>query len=215
MSDVLTTEELELELEAAELEPDERERVRELVGEGGIPSEAIAWVLRERDEPAAESDQGAPIASAEGEPSAKQLKALELELVRHDKRVREVMGAHVAGFEACATCGGVGLMPPGAPAPVAQSHEWFKACDTCAGFGQVLTGSLRAGNEARDCPTCKGRGYLEALNPQGAPLAEQSSTPVPTSPAPVPPSEPAPASENGSGLTYGTPAWMGDPMLGR
>jgi hypothetical protein len=207
--------ELEGAIGEAELSDEEAELARGLVGEGMPIAEAIAATLAERgdgaNEPPAEGAAGAEL----GEPGGKQLRDLEKETDRHLERVHAIMGAHVADFDACDACGGIGLTPPG---PRPQEHEYFRACSTCAGFGQVKTGSLRQGQEARDCPLCKGRGYLEALDGQGQPLADRAaSVPIPQAPSPAPVVELAPPATNGeqTAPTFGTPAWMGDPSLSR
>lgn len=215
MSEIKQAAELEAAIAEAELTEEEADRIPALVAEGVPPTEAIALILEERDaEP--EPDTPRPAAEPElSEPSAKQIKALDAEQSRHERRVHEIMGGFVEGFEACEACNGVGLVPPGPPPPEPKGHEYFKACDTCNGFGQVRTGSLRAGHEARDCPTCKGRGYLEALSDAGAPLAPADGTtsnPYPTTTAG---NENGHAAETAGELTYGTPSWMGDPNLSR
>lgn len=215
MSEAVAENELEQAIAAAELNDEEADLVRGLVGEGMDTTEAIAATLAESRD--AEPPEAATTTAAEqpGEPSEKTLKALERELSKHEAAVQRIMGVHVAGFESCRECGGMGITPPG---PKPQAHEWFKACDTCDGFGLVLTGSLRDGFNSRDCPACKGRGYLEALDGSGQPLADGGAL-VPA-PAPVaapiaagdpPAAPPAPAGEP----RFGTPAWMGDVSLGR
>lgn len=214
MSTTVERPELETAIADAELTDEEASRVRELVQEGGIAASAIAFVLGERDEPEPEEPAAPPAEAATGEPSKQQLKQLDAELVRHEKRVHEVMGPFVSGFAACEACNGVGLVPPGPPPPQPQSHEWFKACETCQGFGEVLTGSIRDGYTSRDCPTCRGRGYLEALNESGGSLAPQESAVASGAPPPPPVEQPAEAPANGGVASFGTPTWMGNPNLG-
>lgn len=215
MSTAVENPELEAAIAEAELTDEEAERVRELVAEGGLIVSAIPFVLSERETPDEPDEPDEPPDELGSEPSREQLKKLDAEMVRHEKRVHEVMGAFVEGFVACEGCGGVGLVAPGPPAPEPRTHEWFKTCETCAGFGQVLTGSLRNGQHMRDCPGCKGRGYLEALDGTGAPLADQSSAvaTAPTMPAPV--EQPAVTNGDGAPVSFGTPPWMGDPAIGR
>lgn len=215
MSNATDLAELDAAIAEHELTEEEAEALRSVTADGIPLAEAIEAVLADRQGTSSPPPpQDAPPAEL-GEPSEKQLRDLERQTDRHIERVRTIMGGHVAGFDVCDTCGGVGLTPPG---PRPQEHPYFKACETCAGFGQVKTGSLRGGNEARDCPACKGRGYLEALDAQGQPLANQPTTP----PAPVivpqpelnavsPPVAPqaAPAEPH-----FGTPTWMGDPGIG-
>lgn len=214
----MSTTDVAAELEAAiaegELTEPEAEQVRELVGEGGQIVAAIAHVIGQR-EPEDDDEPEQPAAGEElGEPSQEQLRKLEREQERHEKRVREVMGAHVAGFEPCEHCGGVGLLPPG---PKPQTHENYKPCETCNGFGRVLTGSQRPGNEDVDCPSCRGRGYLERLDANGQPIVAQVPSAAAIAPAPVAPVALEPAELNGAKQgegTWGVPAWMGDPNLG-
>lgn len=199
----------------AELTDEEAALVKKVIAEHGFsPDEAIQAALVNREAAAIEAAAPAD-APGDGEPSPKQWQTLDRENQRHERRVHEIMGGAVAGFGVCETCAGVGLVPPG-PSP--QTHAYFKSCETCLGFGQVLTGSLREGQNVRDCPECRGRGYLEAINEAGAPLAEsavaQSAAPL-APPAAQPAEGPAPVGGNGAGLTFGAPAWMGDPTLGR
>jgi EmrB/QacA subfamily drug resistance transporter len=57
------------------------------------------------------------------------------------------------------------------PCPVCMGHGWFPfeppqdprtaTCPRCHGHGKVLTGSHVAGHTVRDCPDCRGEGYVE------------------------------------------------------
>lgn len=208
-------EELEAAIAEAELTDDEATQARELLAGGGQVAAIAPFILSERGGGTGEPDEpiDQPPAGAI-EPTAKQLKALENELVRHEKRVHEVMGEFAAGMVTCEHCNGIGLAEPSEPEPELQPHEWFQPCATCDGIGVVLTGSKRPGNATVDCPACRGRGYLEALDANGNPLAAAPSL------AAIPHPEelaPAPAADNGAaaGLTFGVPAWMGDPNLGK
>lgn len=215
MSTITATAELEAAIAEAELTDEEAERAKAIAAEGLAPDEAVAAVVAEREPAEPPTPTPTPPEPESGEPTDKQLASLDREQERHEKRVREIMGGFVAGFEPCDKCSGVGLTSPG---PTAQTNENFKACDTCEGFGLVLTGSLRPGQESRDCPTCLGRGYLERLTEQGASVAPQPGTvAAPLAVVPSPPLEPAPA-ENGAtqpAERFGVPTWMGDPSLGR
>lgn len=197
-----------------ELEETAAERLRELLQEGAELAEALELVLKERDGAAPPPALPEPPEPPVGEPTDQQLKALDRETDRHIKKVHEIMGGFVSGFTTCAKCDGLGLEQPG---PEPRGHEYFKTCDTCSGFGQVLTGSLREGRNARDCPACGGNGYLEALGEGGVPLAQGGGSPA-VSPTPPPPAtaalEGAAQSEGAGGLTFGRPAWMGDPSIG-
>lgn len=198
----------------AELTEAESTRIAELVEEGAAPEDALLQVVAEREEEHDADDGPPPPIPESGEPTREQLQKLDAENLRHIKAVRRVMGAFVDGFEECDHCNTLALVPPG---PRPQTHEFFIRCETCQGFGQVLTGSTRPGNEERDCPTCGGRGYVEALGPAGQPLAEvplaqQEATAGLVAAAgadqPSTPPRPAPAP------TYGNPSWMGDPAVG-
>jgi hypothetical protein len=211
MSTATELAELDAAIAENELTADEAESLREGVAAGVNIAAALEQVLADRS-PVPEAETPPPPPPTE--PTDKQWRELGKENERHEAAVHRIMGEFVAGFETCDGCGGSGLTPPGPPAPAPKPHEWFKTCDTCNGFGQVLTGSLRAGNEARDCPTCLGRGYLEALDEQGAPLAGANgaqSPPVELSPVPNGAGAVAPA----AGDRFGVPSWMGDPNLGR
>jgi hypothetical protein len=198
-----------------ELTEEETATIRELLEEGAVMEGAIAGVLANRE--AAETPQ--PVAADQGEePSDAQWKQLGNETARHEKRVREIMGGFVDGFETCEPCQGVGLVPPGEPDPEPKTNELFRTCETCIGFGQVLTGSKAPGHVFRACPNCAGRGYEEQLAPDGRPIAGggTGAAPPATLPAaPVSELEQAQALESGGAPTFGTPAWMGDPTLGQ
>lgn len=206
----------ELEATIAENELDEAaaERLRELLQEGAELPLALEQVLAERDGALPPPELPAAAEEPDGAPSDKQLRELDKENDRHRDKVRTIMGVHVAEWEPCSKCDGIGLEPPG---PKPQTHEWFMACPTCQGFGEVYTGSSREGKESRDCPACGGRGYLEALGQGGTPLAEGGTPIGQEPPAPQAPQlEPAaPASSDPPpGLVFGRPAWMGDPNIG-
>jgi hypothetical protein len=208
-------EELEAAITEAELTDDEATQARELLAGGGQVAAIVPFILSEREGgTGGDNDDVEQPPAGTVEPTAKQLKALENELVRHEKRVHEVMGEFAAGMVTCEHCNGIGLAEPGEPEPELQPHDYFKGCETCAGIGLVKTGSIRPGNSTRDCPTCRGRGYLEALK-DGQPLASAPSlaeaAPAIETAAPVPPA----GEQAASGVTFGTPAWMGDPALGQ
>ena len=46
---------------------------------------------------------------------------------------------------------------------VMQHDPYTRSCPTCAGFGVTLTGSIVDGQETRDCPDCRARGWQEKL----------------------------------------------------
>jgi hypothetical protein len=170
----------------------------------------------EPDNPEPDPDREAVQAS---EPSRAQLRELDGELEHFRERVHEVMGAFVAGMVDCETCNGLGLRPPD-PAP--RSHPWFKTCPTCAGYGEVLTGSRDEQHLGVNCPRCAGRGYLEGLDASGSPLSELAKQPgaltiaAAATAGELEPDQwpPDPAAEHVP-AEHGTPAWMGDPNLGR
>lgn len=176
--------------------------------------EAIASALAMREA------EAAPPATTTGEaesaePTVKQLKDLDKENTRHVETVHRIMGSFVAGFVACEKCDTLGLEPPG---PKPRSHDFFQACATCNGYGQVLTGSLEAQFSSINCPDCGGRGYLEMLvdNTPAAELVKQLRAQRATAPQvdlAAPPVLPAaaPAHE----VSFGRPAWMGDPTVGQ
>lgn len=171
----------------------------------------------ELDEPADEPvDEQTPPAT--GEPSKAQLREFDAEQERHEQELRRIMGAYVEGFVACDHCSGIGLVPP---SPQPRTHPWFVACRTCAGYGNVLTGSLDPGHESVACPECGGRGYLEAVNSAGTPLAEVAKAAGGLPPlAPSSAAELADAGANGhtggelEPAGFARPTWMGDPSLG-
>jgi hypothetical protein len=98
------------------------------------------------------------------------------------------------------TPGVIGFVLPGFTEQ--KTHENFTRCLTCNGYGTVLTGSMKAGAETRECPDqrCKGRGYWQKHVPEAAPQ--------PPTLVPLPSAQP-----NGSGEWGEAPAWMGDPNL--
>lgn len=197
-----------------ELTDEETEQLREMLGEGAVLEGAIAGVLANREP----DETPTPVAAEQGEePSDKQWKLLANENTRHERKVREIMGGFVDGFETCEPCQGAGIVPPGEPDPEPKTNELFRECETCIGFGQVLTGSKAPGHVFRPCPNCAGRGYEEQLAPDGRPIATvgTGAAPPATLPAaPVSELEQAQAREGGGAPVFGTPAWMGDPNLG-
>lgn len=203
----------ELAGETGQVPEGEHEPEHEETAEHGCDDEPEPGEPDPVGERAAELERAELPATGEAEPSRKQLAALDAEQRRHVGRVQSIMGGYVAGFEECEHCAGIGLVPPG---PKPQTHEHFRACETCAGFGEVLTGSRRAGNESRDCPGCGGRGYVEALDESGMPLAGRPAGTVAGGSASAPAQGPGDGS-NGQPASaadrFGVPAWMGDPNL--
>lgn len=208
-----------VELEAAiaenELADDEAARLHELVDAGGPIRESVELILSEREPEPEPEPAPEPTEPPSGEPTNAQFRALGKESDRHAAAVRKIMGPFAEGMVECEHCSGMGLAPAG---PEPQTHAFFKQCGTCAGFGLVLTGSSRPGNESRDCPECRGRGYLEALSESGAPLAEAGAQPPAPGPSPAPAIVPPPAESAANGHVeqrFGVPSWMGDPNLGQ
>ena len=137
MNAVTEAVELEAAIAEAELTDAEAEVVREAVQDEVPLEEAVRIVLEAREAvEEGDTDAGEQPSGELGEPSEKQLRQLDTAIRAHERKVRGIMGAHVADFEACDTCGGMGLTPKVAP----RTHPWFKACDTCNGFGSILTG---------------------------------------------------------------------------
>lgn len=197
-----------------ELDEDEAAELREHVAEGGDLGNFIAEVIAAREP--APAPTPAAIAEPE-EPTEKQWRELGKENERHVGKVREIMGGFVAGFGECEACQGAGIVPPGEPEPEVRTHELFKACETCNGYGQVRTGALNPQHAHRECPACKGRGYLEAIGADGRPLADGGTVALAPQPQPAPIEGVIPPAPNGqpAGVTYGTPSWLGDPSIGQ
>lgn len=207
--------ELEAAIGEADLDDDQAAELKALVQEGTPLDEAVAQII-ERTAEEVEQATGEPDPS-EGleQPTAKMLESVARERERHNKRMHQILGGFVEGFEPCEKCDGDGIVPPG---PKARTHPFFAACVTCNGFGQVLTGSLEEQYAGVQCPDCAGRGYLEAMldNTPAVELveqlrasrraAQQPVTPVPT---------PSLADADPGAVTMGRPAWMGDPTVGQ
>lgn len=213
MSTVTNDEELGQAMTAAELTLEERELVVQTLEDSDLTAEeAIGAVLATRN--AEPEEQPAPVAEPLAtEPSDKQLRELDRENTRHIAKVHTIMGHFSAELEECDKCGTMGLVEPG-PAP--KAHPFYVPCETCNAFGQVLSGSLVGEHAAVPCPDCAGRGYLEAMldNTPAVEiitrLRDQARAAGPITLAEAPPAaEPA---ENG-GVTFGRPAWMGDPAI--
>lgn len=214
MSTATELAELDAACAEAELTDEETEVVRGGVAEGVPLAEAIALVREARDEAAAEANGKGKLA---GEVTDEQLQALDKAKGQHLRTVRRILGDVAEGLAECEACDGMGIAPPGDPAPEPKAHEYFRACETCGALGQVLTGSKVAGNVFRACPNCGGRGYEEALDATGAALAESTQPPAALGSVRAP-SE----AELATGTTavteteprFGRPAWMGDPAIG-
>ena len=102
-------------------------------------------------------------------------------------------------LEVAQTPGIVGFVLPGFTEKL--PHDNFTRCTTCNGYGKVLTGSIKAGDDERDCPDprCKGRGFWQKAGPP--------------EPAPIVGYTPSPVAANGTSEWGEAPAWMGDPNL--
>lgn len=215
MSTATDIAELEAACAEAELTDLETEVVKGGVDEGVPLAEAIALVKEARDNALEESAAGVNLG---GEVTDEQLEQLDKAKGSHLRKVRTILGPLTDSLEECPTCDGMGLAPPGDPAPEPKAHPYFKACETCNALGQVLTGSKVGGNVFRNCPECGGRGYLEALDASGNALAESPGAELTLVPAIAP--TPAELEAGATAPTdaaprFGRPAWMGDPNIGK
>lgn len=132
--------------------------------------------------------------TAEEIAAATRIVELERAQASFERKVRKILGDDVP-LEECATCNGMGLVPPaGAADDDLRAHVHYCECEDCAGYGAVRTGSKVPGQEIAPCPVCGGRGYLSLL-----------------------PGE-LTAGTNGDGAAseprYGLEPWMGNPALG-
>jgi hypothetical protein len=142
-----------------------------------------------------EGEDETPPEPAPTEPSAEaQVKLLDQAMRRFEKALAKIFGTDQPLQEAPFD-GVIGYVIPGAMAM--QAHTDFQRCQTCNGHGRVLTGSMRQGEETRDCPDkrCAGRGYWSKPKPPEV----VAGTP--------------PAQVNGAQEEWETPAWMGDPSI--
>lgn len=105
----------------------------------------------------------------------------------------------VEELESSQTPGIAGFVLPGFTEM--KPHSDFTRCTTCNGYGDVLTGSMKAGDEKKPCPDprCKGRGFWQ-----------KAGAPEPVQPTYVPMPD---ATANGAGEWGEAPKWMGDPNL--
>lgn len=215
MSALTNAVELDTAIAEYELTEEETETLRAVIAEGMPLEEAVAAVLADRQGAGPKVEREVEREELGDEPTPRQYRELEREAARHTEAVRSIMGPFAEGMVECERCNGIGLHEPG---PTPRTHEFFKACPTCNGFGEVITGSLHPGDESRACPACKGRGYLEQIGGDGQPLADASGSHVA---APIVQPQAANGSEGAEPAapaaepTWGTPAWMGDPSLGR
>lgn len=205
---------LEAAIAEADLDDETEERVKELHAEGSPIEDAIRLAIEERDHQSVQSHGGDDPAEGLEQPTSKMLAALEDAKTSHVDRVHQIMGSFVEGFEPCAECDRLGLVPP---APAARGHEFFKACPTCNGYGQLKTGSLSEQFAAIECVDCAGRGFLERMvdfTPASElvkQLREQrAATTIPDVVAPPA----SPVADPAAGDGFGRPSWMGDPAIG-
>jgi hypothetical protein len=125
-------------------------------------------------------------------------KKLEAEAVRHEKRLREIMGEDFGLLVPSPvdwTPGYIFNVPGMLPAPeqVAALHALLgdahsidlepaldaEACDACHAFGEVLTGSRKPGQETKPCSACGGTGWKPKIAPP-APVPIVGSFPTTT-----------------------------------
>jgi Zn-finger nucleic acid-binding protein len=149
----------------------------------------------EQEAEAAEATEPpAPEPSPEEQSAEAQAKALDKAMTAFERALRKALEIaeplREAPYEGVA-----GYLLPG----VAEyaTNDKFKTCPTCHGMGDVLTGSMKAGNEFAPCPRCGGRGYLE----KQARVEQPAGTVSPQ------------AQTNGEEDEYGVPSWMGDPSI--
>lgn len=133
-------------------------------------------------------EEAQPEAVTDAPRSQKEIDALnaklEAEAVRHDKRVREIMGDDYALLVPSPvdwTPGYIFNVPPMHPAPeqVAELHAILggappvellpasdaQACEACNALGEVLTGSRKPGQETKLCSACTGTGWTTKAAP--------------------------------------------------
>ncbi len=161
----------------------------------------------ERDEDEDEDPEAtALLASAASDKEIeRRQKSLDREGDRHEKRVREILGADSEGLVKCEACPaaisgyhyGPDDYPPGSPeralyemlqagdASMMRHPEWLQTCDECNGFGTVLTGARADLTRTLMCPICKGSGYIDTRrDTTAAPIvAENGAEPPPAAPA--------------------------------
>ena len=112
----------------------------------------------EQEDEAAEAGELEPTPESEPEVNSDaQTKAIVSELGRHERAWAKLNGLEPEDLNACPTCEGVGFTME--PQPKIATAEYTRRCSTCNGYGEVLSGSLRQGNETVKCLTCQGMGY--------------------------------------------------------
>jgi len=131
-----------------------------------------------RRELAAERQQQEQEAAQAQADAEKLMKSLNKTADNYAKRVVDLLGGDLTGWQACPLCaeGLPGFRVPVMPSPehlaavkVAigedpdpplKSDDYSRVCDGCEGHGKVLTGSNVPGQKAAQCYKCKGRGWL-------------------------------------------------------
>lgn len=163
-------------------------------------------------------DEAAIRAAADAEA---QLKKLSGTADRYVKKLIELLGPELGGYDGCALCDG---FPPGLVILAAIDDErrelvkrqlgletldnvvvdeaYVHRCDTCQGRGIVRTGSYVHDRETVQCRTCQGAGYVRlGVKAVEAPAGEPTVLPPVVEGAPTdrPPYD-----------VYGTPSWHAD-----
>lgn len=83
-----------------------------------------------------------------------------------DAALIEAAGKPEPVLFACPTCKGEGKVP-------VPEDPHTRPCPVCYGQGRVLTGSSVQTEEARECPRCRGAGYLEQQREPGEETADE------------------------------------------
>ena len=129
--------------------------------------------------------------------TAKALKQLENEALRHANRVKEIIGDDAEALVQCALCAPnlagwrfdaaptedvvqavrsvIGLPDVSNFAPSATERQ----CDDCRGLGKVRTGSAVSQYETAICDACKGKGWVQSRPRLNEPEVEPDA-PAPT-----------------------------------
>lgn len=127
--------------------------------------------------------------------------------------LEKVEGLEFSAFAECATCNGMGFVPPNFVAPPELVAAPDKAlCHGCNGYGVQTTPSLNEQHQLEQCVVCNGNGWkLQAIpEPQPQPAYMPNVPPITTAAQ-------GPGDANGLAMPATTDAWqrpVGHPHFG-
>ena len=166
-------------------------KYEDMIAEADEPEEETEKAPAEPDDELEELEEEEPVEEEEVPLEGVDTKALEREMVRHEKQMTKVLGDAFPDMAPCPTCEGMGFTPEAlTAAPAFEQDPARETCPVCNGYGTTKTGAKPPGQAELACSQCQGIGWRSIA--QDAPAIPSPSNgpyappPVPSSVAPSP-----------------------------